>query len=261
MENEWDGPEENFLVVGKEDGGRAEEKMVLFDSSRFETVPAFHIELPRWLIPPELYQDPLFHVRAAPPPQGTPVGGSRRGRSGARGRRPNAAPPPSQRQGRPAGAARGAMETERPPTPAPSAMATAPPAPAPSPSPAGSAAAAPLAFAGSSDQDVALAKSFWNSVTLQPPLESRLGARCGSLCDGAASQRRSSTGTRGGPGGKEGGKEGAAGRRESRPGKAARLPRLGLRSAGEEAQRGGRGPRCPAWGRGAIAATLGIRAA
>ncbi|XP_039206522.1 cilia- and flagella-associated protein HOATZ isoform X2 [Crotalus tigris] len=83
------------------------------------------------------------------------------------------------------------METERPPAPAPSAMATAPPAP--SPSPAGSAAAAPLAFAGSSDQDVALAKSFWNSVTLQPPLESRLGARCGSLCDGASSQRRSST--------------------------------------------------------------------
>ncbi|XP_070621634.1 cilia- and flagella-associated protein HOATZ isoform X2 [Erythrolamprus reginae] len=66
-------------------------------------------------------------------------------------------------------------------------MGSSPPAPAPSP------AAAPLAFAGSSEQDVALAKSFWNSVTLQPPLESRLGARRGSLCDGAASPRRSST--------------------------------------------------------------------
>ncbi|KAM3830364.1 cilia- and flagella-associated protein HOATZ [Vipera latastei] len=83
------------------------------------------------------------------------------------------------------------METERPPTPAPSAMANAPPAPAPSPA---AAAAAPLAFAGSSEQDVALAKSFWNSVTLQPPLESRLGARSGSLCDGATCPRRGSAG-------------------------------------------------------------------
>ncbi|XP_032084831.1 UPF0722 protein C11orf88 homolog [Thamnophis elegans] len=67
-------------------------------------------------------------------------------------------------------------------------MASSPPAPAPSP------AASPMAFAGSSEQDVALAKSFWNSVTLQPPLESRLGARSGSLCDGASGPRRSSTG-------------------------------------------------------------------
>ncbi|XP_058050684.1 cilia- and flagella-associated protein HOATZ [Ahaetulla prasina] len=78
------------------------------------------------------------------------------------------------------------METKRPRSPTPSAMASSPPAPAPSP------AAAPLAFAGSSEQDVALAKSFWNSVTLQPPLESRLGARGGSLCDGASCPRRSS---------------------------------------------------------------------
>ncbi|XP_070808673.1 cilia- and flagella-associated protein HOATZ [Pituophis catenifer annectens] len=78
------------------------------------------------------------------------------------------------------------METQRPRSPTPSAMASSPPAPSPSP------AAAPLAFAGSSEQDVALAKSFWNSVTLQPPLESRLGARGGSLCEGASCPRRSS---------------------------------------------------------------------
>uniref|UniRef100_A0A8C6Y1B8 Cilia- and flagella-associated protein HOATZ n=1 Tax=Naja naja TaxID=35670 RepID=A0A8C6Y1B8_NAJNA len=81
------------------------------------------------------------------------------------------------------------METQRPGSPSPSAMASLPPAPAPSP------AAAPLAFAGSSEQDVALAKSFWNSVTLQPPLESRLGARGGSLCNGASCPRRSSAGS------------------------------------------------------------------
>uniref|UniRef100_A0A674IKP2 Cilia- and flagella-associated protein HOATZ n=1 Tax=Terrapene triunguis TaxID=2587831 RepID=A0A674IKP2_9SAUR len=32
-----------------------------------------------------------------------------------------------------------------------------------------------LVFAGSAERDVAFAKAFWNSVTLQPPLESRLG--------------------------------------------------------------------------------------
>lgn len=30
MENEWGGPEGSFLGVGKEDGRRAEEKMVLY---------------------------------------------------------------------------------------------------------------------------------------------------------------------------------------------------------------------------------------
>ncbi|XP_026564778.1 UPF0722 protein C11orf88 homolog [Pseudonaja textilis] len=86
------------------------------------------------------------------------------------------------------------METQRPRSPTPSAMASSsPPAPATSPSPSAAAAApAPLAFAGSSEQDVALAKSFWNSVTLQPPLESRLGARGSSLCNGASCPRRSS---------------------------------------------------------------------
>nr|XP_005291445.1 cilia- and flagella-associated protein HOATZ isoform X1 [Chrysemys picta bellii] len=43
----------------------------------------------------------------------------------------------------------------------------------------GSAASLPpaglLVFAGSAERDVAFAKAFWNSVTLQPPLESRLG--------------------------------------------------------------------------------------
>uniref|UniRef100_A0A670Y9Z9 Cilia- and flagella-associated protein HOATZ n=1 Tax=Pseudonaja textilis TaxID=8673 RepID=A0A670Y9Z9_PSETE len=73
---------------------------------------------------------------------------------------------------------------------------SSPPAPATSPSPSAAAAApAPLAFAGSSEQDVALAKSFWNSVTLQPPLESRLGARGSSLCNGASCPRRSSAGS------------------------------------------------------------------
>ncbi|XP_060643699.2 cilia- and flagella-associated protein HOATZ isoform X1 [Anolis sagrei] len=38
-----------------------------------------------------------------------------------------------------------------------------------------------LVFAGSSEQDVVLAKTFWDSVTLQPPLESCLAARRGSL--------------------------------------------------------------------------------
>ncbi|XP_067418949.1 cilia- and flagella-associated protein HOATZ [Emydura macquarii macquarii] len=45
-----------------------------------------------------------------------------------------------------------------------------PPASAASLAPAG-----PLVFAGSAERDVAFAKAFWNSVTLQPPLESRLG--------------------------------------------------------------------------------------
>ncbi|XP_054854036.1 cilia- and flagella-associated protein HOATZ [Eublepharis macularius] len=60
-------------------------------------------------------------------------------------------------------------------------MEPGPPVPSPpppseshvGPPPAG----ATLVFAGSSERDVALAKSFWNSVTLQPPLESRLGPR------------------------------------------------------------------------------------
>ncbi|XP_077162466.1 cilia- and flagella-associated protein HOATZ isoform X2 [Paroedura picta] len=34
-----------------------------------------------------------------------------------------------------------------------------------------------LVFAGCSERDVSLAKSFWNSVTLQPPLESSLRPR------------------------------------------------------------------------------------
>ncbi|KAL8173601.1 UNVERIFIED_CONTAM: hypothetical protein K2H54_009514, partial [Gekko kuhli] len=41
------------------------------------------------------------------------------------------------------------------------------------PPPAGAA----LVFAGCGEREVALAKSFWNSVTLQPPLESRLAPR------------------------------------------------------------------------------------
>uniref|UniRef100_A0A8C5RHF6 Cilia- and flagella-associated protein HOATZ n=1 Tax=Laticauda laticaudata TaxID=8630 RepID=A0A8C5RHF6_LATLA len=71
------------------------------------------------------------------------------------------------------------METNPGEKETPPAMASSPPAPA----------AAPLPFAGSSEQDVALAKSFWDSVTLQPPLESRLG-------DGASCPRRSSAGSR-----------------------------------------------------------------
>ncbi|XP_072835387.2 cilia- and flagella-associated protein HOATZ isoform X3 [Pogona vitticeps] len=42
-----------------------------------------------------------------------------------------------------------------------------------------------LVFQGGEEQDVALAKTFWNSVTLQPPLESRLtGHRASSLPGG-----------------------------------------------------------------------------
>ncbi|KAM6432213.1 cilia- and flagella-associated protein HOATZ [Liasis olivaceus] len=89
------------------------------------------------------------------------------------------------------GPRRGSMETKRPRSPSPTAMATSPRPPSPPPSPSG----APLAFTGSSEQDVALAKSFWNSVTLQPPLESRLGARRGSVCNGAPGSRKGSAGT------------------------------------------------------------------
>ncbi|XP_061448373.1 cilia- and flagella-associated protein HOATZ isoform X4 [Rhineura floridana] len=58
-----------------------------------------------------------------------------------------------------------------------------PPRPEPTPTAAIESSSSPLpsasllAFAGSSDPDVALAKSFWNSATLQPPLESRLAPR------------------------------------------------------------------------------------
>ncbi|XP_033028185.1 UPF0722 protein C11orf88 homolog isoform X2 [Lacerta agilis] len=63
------------------------------------------------------------------------------------------------------------QETPRPEAPPTTAAAAAMASPTPLPSPAF------LAFAGSCEQDVTLAKSFWNSVTLQPPLESRLGPR------------------------------------------------------------------------------------
>uniref|UniRef100_A0ACB8EYE5 Uncharacterized protein n=1 Tax=Sphaerodactylus townsendi TaxID=933632 RepID=A0ACB8EYE5_9SAUR len=47
------------------------------------------------------------------------------------------------------------------------------------------AAAGPgLVFAGCGGTDVALAQAFWNSVTLQPPLESCLGPPRGSLTPG-----------------------------------------------------------------------------
>lgn len=62
-----------------------------------------------------------------------------------------------------------------------------PPA-APMEAPSLSPPAACLVFAGSSEQDVALAKSFWNSVTLQPQLESCL---CSNGSGGALGQRRS----------------------------------------------------------------------
>ncbi|XP_053126216.1 cilia- and flagella-associated protein HOATZ isoform X2 [Hemicordylus capensis] len=59
-------------------------------------------------------------------------------------------------------------------------MAAPPPPPPPPPSSQTAAAGSPwpagaLVFAGCREQDVALAKLFWNSATLQPPLESRLG--------------------------------------------------------------------------------------
>ncbi|XP_060107655.1 cilia- and flagella-associated protein HOATZ [Heteronotia binoei] len=71
----------------------------------------------------------------------------------------------------------------------------------PSAGPGGGEAAA-LVFAGCGEQEVALAKSFWNSVTLQPPLESRLGPRRASGGSGggssstvpAAGSRKSSAG-------------------------------------------------------------------
>ncbi|XP_042327509.1 cilia- and flagella-associated protein HOATZ isoform X2 [Sceloporus undulatus] len=70
----------------------------------------------------------------------------------------------------------------RPPTPASLAASTA-------------ASGVPLVFAGSSEKDVALAKTFWNSVTLQPPLESRLSPRRYSIlsCGSSSGSRRGST--------------------------------------------------------------------
>ncbi|XP_053223392.1 cilia- and flagella-associated protein HOATZ isoform X2 [Podarcis raffonei] len=89
------------------------------------------------------------------------------------------------------------METPRPETPRPEAPPTTADAaamasPTPLPSPAF------LAFTGSCEQDVTLAKSFWNSVTLQPPLESRLGPRrdsasCSSSRKGSRSEASSGT--------------------------------------------------------------------
>ncbi|XP_044312260.1 cilia- and flagella-associated protein HOATZ [Varanus komodoensis] len=61
-------------------------------------------------------------------------------------------------------------------------------------------AGAALVFSGCSQQDAALAKSFWNSVTLQPPLESRLVPRRDSDGGGGAGSRKGSgvgAGTRG----------------------------------------------------------------
>ncbi|XP_063167424.1 cilia- and flagella-associated protein HOATZ [Candoia aspera] len=107
------------------------------------------------------------------------------------------------------------------------------PAPAPPPSPSG----APLAFAGSSERDVALAKSFWNSVTLQPPLESRLDPRRGSVCSclRRSSEATATAGTRGGgPAGRGG--AGRGGGRAAEP-----LPRAGGSEPGGLAR--GRQPR------------------
>ncbi|XP_062822414.1 cilia- and flagella-associated protein HOATZ isoform X2 [Anolis carolinensis] len=53
-----------------------------------------------------------------------------------------------------------------------------------------------LVFAGSSEQDVALAKTFWDSVTLQPHLESCLAPRRGSLHSDAGPAPGSGTGSR-----------------------------------------------------------------
>nr|XP_016853050.1 PREDICTED: UPF0722 protein C11orf88 homolog isoform X2 [Anolis carolinensis] len=53
-----------------------------------------------------------------------------------------------------------------------------------------------LVFAGSSEQDVALAKTFWDSVTLQPHLESCLAPRRGSLLSDAGPAPGSGTGSR-----------------------------------------------------------------
>ncbi|XP_066495262.1 cilia- and flagella-associated protein HOATZ [Tiliqua scincoides] len=83
------------------------------------------------------------------------------------------------------------METRPGPAAGP-APPGAPPAPPPSSSRespgAGGGAGWPgaLVFAGSAERDVALAKSFWSSVTLQPPLESRLGPRADSRSAAAA---------------------------------------------------------------------------
>ncbi|KAJ6653996.1 hypothetical protein lerEdw1_007628 [Lerista edwardsae] len=76
--------------------------------------------------------------------------------------------------------------------------AAAPPPPPPSSSSQespSSAWAGGLVFAGSSERDVALSKSFWSSVTLQPPLESRLAPRRGGteMAAASASWRKSST--------------------------------------------------------------------
>uniref|UniRef100_A0A8D0KNB7 Cilia- and flagella-associated protein HOATZ n=1 Tax=Salvator merianae TaxID=96440 RepID=A0A8D0KNB7_SALMN len=88
------------------------------------------------------------------------------------------------------GVAQAARPSAPPPPPpgsmaAPSMSSTAPPPPPSSPS-------AALVFAGTSEDDVALAKSFWNSVTLQPPLESRLNSRRDSLSSGGGSSRKGS---------------------------------------------------------------------
>uniref|UniRef100_A0ABM5EQG0 Cilia- and flagella-associated protein HOATZ n=1 Tax=Pogona vitticeps TaxID=103695 RepID=A0ABM5EQG0_9SAUR len=54
-----------------------------------------------------------------------------------------------------------------------------------------------LVFQGGEEQDVALAKTFWNSVTLQPPLESRLtGHRASSLPGGGGNNGGGGGGSR-----------------------------------------------------------------
>ncbi|KAH0623330.1 hypothetical protein JD844_031546 [Phrynosoma platyrhinos] len=91
------------------------------------------------------------------------------------------------------------METQ-PSQTRPSAPSLLPPPP--SQAAALASAGVPLVFTGSSEKDVALAKSFWNSVTLQPPLESRLSPRRGSGVSGSttSSRRASSTNNPNGPG-------------------------------------------------------------